>query len=246
MNEITVVIPTSPIKSHPDTSIIEETISTIRHHLPDSDIILGFDGVVKQQEDFTERYNEYKTKMLWKCLHEYKNVLPRVYDEHIHQSGMMKDWLPLIKTPFILYVEGDTPLTPDRAIDWQKCINYIKDGNANTIRFHFENVIPKEHEGMMFGDHDDGFLKTIQWSQRPHLSTKVYYEDMMKFFPDDAKTFIEDEWHGVVVNDWNKDGKLGWYKHRLVIYYRKDGDVQRSYNLDGRGNEPKFGEGFAK
>ena len=243
---ITVVIPTSPIKSHPDTSILEECIATVRHHLPNSEILLTFDGIHPDQKKFTDNYNEFKTKMLWKCLHEYENIIPFIFDNHEHQSGMMHGIMQEIKTPLILYVEGDTMLTTDRAIDWQKCIDFIMDGKAQTIRYHFEEVLPKEHEGLMIGPPVDGFRKTYQWSQRPHLSSKVYYEELMKYYPQDAQTFIEDEWHGVVINDYHRDGMLGWYKHRLWIYYPADGKLKRSYTLDGRQDEPKVGEGFKK
>lgn len=247
MNEITVVVPTSPIPSHPSTHILDETIQTIRTHLPTSDIILQMDGVHKSQEKFTERYNEYKTKVLWKCLHEYENVLPMVFDEHEHQSGMMHEAMAEIKTPLILYVEGDAPLAPDRKIDWQSCIDLINNGEANTVRFHFEEFVPLEHEGLMIGNVKDGFQKTIQWSQRPHLSSRVYYEEMLKLFPKNQHTFIEDVWHGVVMNDWNDNGHHGWYKHRLWIYHKKDSlGIKRSYTTDGRQGEPKFGEGFQK
>ena len=70
MDNLTAIIPTSPIKSHPDTSIIEETIKSIRHHLPDSEIIVTFDGVREEQEDLLEEYTEFKKQMLWKFLHE--------------------------------------------------------------------------------------------------------------------------------------------------------------------------------
>lgn len=246
MDNITVVIPTSPIKSHPDTSIIDECIATVRHHLPDSEIILTFDGVHPTQVDRTERYNEFKNRMLWKCLHEYKNVLPMVFENHEHQSGMMHAALKEIKTPYILYVEGDTMLTTDRTINWQKCVDFIESGKAYTIRYHFEEVLPKEHEGLMLGQPENEFRKTVQWSQRPHLSSRVYYEELMKYYPLDAKTFIEDEWHGVLMNDYHENGMLGWYKHRLWIYYPKDGKLKRSYTLDGRQGEPKVGEGFQK
>jgi hypothetical protein len=43
--DITVVLVTSVIPSHPETYIVEETIKSIRHHLPDSEIILQIDGL---------------------------------------------------------------------------------------------------------------------------------------------------------------------------------------------------------
>jgi hypothetical protein len=246
MNDVTVVVPTSPIRSHPDTAIIDECIRTIRHHLPTSEIILTFDGIHPEQTHFTGDYLEYKTRMLWKCLHEYHNVLPIIFPEHEHQSGMMKKVMEEIHTPLILYVESDTMLSEDNPIDWDACREMLYEGIAHTIRFHFEAQIPKEHESLILDEpKHQGFVPTIQWSQRPHLSTKAYYEWMLTYFPEDSRTFIEDEWHGVVIRDYDVHGITGWFKHRLWIYHPK-GNIKRSYTVDGRQGVPKVGEGFQK
>lgn len=245
--QITVIIPTSAIKSHPSTKHIDEVLNSIRFHLPKAEIIITFDGLHEEFKGYKERYDAYKTEMLWRCLHQYKNVLPIICDDHEHQSGMLKKALPEIKTPLVVYMEHDTPLTVDRIINWQKCIDFINDGHANTIRFHFEEVIPAPHQDLMIKGVENGFQRTIQWSQRPLLTTKIYLEQIADFFPDDAKSFIEDEWHGIVLNDWYRDGILGWYKHRLWIFHDKDTlGIKRSYTTDGRGDMPKVGEGIQK
>lgn len=237
--DITVIIPTSVLPSHPDTRVIDETINSIRHHLPDSEIMLQIDGLRDEQADRQADYDEYKNKVLWKCLHDWTNVLPIVFDKHSHQTDMLKETMPKVKTSLLLYIEGDAPLVTDLEIDWDKCLDFIYSGQANTIRFHFEGVIPKEHEGLMLGS-KNGFMKTVQWSQRPHLSTVDYYKDIV--MPTLKPTFfIEDTFHGVVMNDWNDKGKIGWNRHRLWIYYPDGGNnIKRSYHLDGRENTRKF------
>lgn len=237
-NQITAIVVTSPLASHPSTHVLDETIASIRHHLPDSEIILQIDGLREEQIDLKDKYDEYKTRVLWKCLHEWENVLPIIFDEHSHQTDMMKATIDLIKTPLLLYIEGDAPLVTDKKIDWDLCINFIESGEANTIRYHFEAVIPQEHENLMFGIKNK-FMKTIQWSQRPHLSSVIYYRDVILPTVKD-KYFIEDTFHGVVMNDWNEYGKTGWNKHRLWIYYPSSKNIKRSYHLDGRAGGRKF------
>jgi hypothetical protein len=234
---ITVIIPTSPIKSHPDTSFIEETIASVRHHLPDAEIIITFDGVREEQADYTDRYNEYKNKMLWKCLHQYENVLPIVFDEHKHQSGMIKEAINEVRTPLMLYVEHDTPLVTDRKIDWEELTSFITDGHAYTIRLHHESKILDVHQYLTIG-YNGNFAKTYQWSQRPALSSVLYYKEVvLPNIPDN--NFIEDQFYGKVANDYLENGEQGWFMHRLWIYHPK-GNIQRSYHLDGRQGERKF------
>jgi hypothetical protein len=229
-DNITVIVVTSILPSHPDTVILDETIASIRSHFPNNEIILQIDGLRKERLERKEAYDEFKSKVLWKCLHEWNNVLPIIFDEHSHQTNMMKETIGLVQTAAILYVEGDAPITPDIEISWQKCLDMLEYEKANTIRFHFEASIPVEHEHLMLGL-EDGFMKTVQWSQRPHLSLTKYYREVV--LPAcDEKTFIEDKFHGVVQDD-------GWDKHKLWIYH-PEGSIKRSYHLDGRAGTRKF------
>lgn len=237
-NDITIILVTSIIPDHPSTEMIEETIKSIRYHFPENEIILQIDGLRKEQKHRKADYNEYKNRILWKCMHEYKNILPLIFDEHLHQTQMMIRTLDTIKTSAILYVEGDAPLVTDEPIDWQKCVDLIDSGQANTIRFHHEALIPKAHKHLMLGKSDD-FMKTVQWSQRPHLSLVSYYRDVV--LPNsDPTSFIEDKFHGYVQDDFNLHGTAGWDIHKLWIYVPNNKNIKRSYHLDGRKGTRKF------
>lgn len=229
-DNVTIIVATSIIPSHPDTYILDETIDSIRSHFSDNEIILQIDGLRKERLNRKDDYDEFKNRILWKSLHQWKNVLPIIFDEHSHQTNMMRETIGLVQTAAILYVEGDAPITPDMEIDWQKCLDMLEYEKANTIRFHFESSIPTEHDHLMLGL-EDGFMKTIQWSQRPHLSLSKYYREVV--LPAcDERTFIEDKFHGVVQDD-------GWDKHKLWIYH-PEGSIKRSYHLDGRAGTRKF------
>jgi hypothetical protein len=239
-NDITIILATSVLPSHPSTDIIDETIKCLRVHFPTNEIIMQIDGLRQEQSDRRDDYNEYKNRILWKCLHEYKNVLPIIFDKHSHQTTMMRETIDEIQTSLLLYVEGDTPLTPDEPIDWQKCLDFIEYEKANTIRFHFEALIPEPHKYLMFGL-EDGFMKTAQWSQRPHLSRVSYYRDIILPFSYE-KTFIEDRFHGKVQDDclpYDSFSQEGWDVHKLWIYH-PEGNIKRSYHLDGREGTRKF------
>lgn len=243
-NDVTVMIPVSPIKSHPSIEIINETIGTIRTHLPDAEIIVTFDGVREEQEDRRDDYEEFKRRFLWECYHNplYKNILPINFTEHMHQVKMAREALEYVNTDLVLYCEQDTPLTPDVAIDWQKCMKFIRSGEANMIRFHFEASVPEPHKHMMIGEVEDGFLRTAQWSQRPHLISKAYFERVLNsYFSANAVCFIEDKMHGVVHEAWVVNGMQGWFEHRVWIYH-PDGNIKRSYHTDGRAGEKKWDE----
>lgn len=230
---MTVVIPTSYIPSHPNTTVIDQTIQSIRYHTG-SDIIITIDGLRPEHEAMRNDYTEYVRRLLWKCNFEYENVHPILFEEHAHQAKMMRKALEQVHTELVMYVEHDTPLVTDEKIDWEYIVNTLMRGDAHTIRFHFEAFVPHEHEYLMLPERDLPFLKaTRQWSQRPHVSRTTFYRVMMDSFSPDADCFIEDFVHG-------KCSSEDWDAWKLFVYAPDPKNIKRSLNLDGRAGTPKF------
>ena len=142
-NDVTIVMPVSILPSHPNIWILEETIKSVRFHFPKNEIILQIDGLRSERKNRKNDYDEFKNRVLWKCLHEWDNVLPIIFDEHSHQTTMMKKTIGEIKTSLMLYVESDAPLVTDIDINWEECLDMLEYGKAKTIRFHFEAFIPE-------------------------------------------------------------------------------------------------------
>lgn len=242
--EITVLVPTSPIPSHPDVRIIEETIYSIRTHLPDSEIIIMFDGVREEQEHFRKNYEEYMRRVLWLANNQWYNVTPLMFEEHTHQAGMTRRALQLVKTPQILFVEHDTPITPDREIPFPRLVEYVKSGKAHLIRLHHEALVLEVHKYLMIEQPEDDIWATYQWSQRPHVADTEWYKQILdNYFPPLAKTMIEDKMYGVLESAYRDRGRPGWDDFRVWLYY-PEGDIKRSFHLDGREGEPKYEESF--
>ena len=237
-----IVIPVSPIESHPEIDILMETIRSARYHFPQSEIIATFDGVREEQEDMRRSYEEHIRRALW----EFRfigRVSPYIFDEHLHQSGMMKQIIDKIDSRYLIYLEQDTPLVTDEPIDWDRLFEAILSGESNVIRLHHEGVIPEEHNSMMIGDPENGLLKTAQWSQRPHIASTAFYKRILsENFSDKSKCFIEDLLHGKLHEAYILHGEMGWNQWRVHIYHPDGGNIKRSYNLDGRAGLQKYDE----
>lgn len=237
MEQITCVIPTSPIRLHPSTEIIDETIGSIRKQLSDSKIIIMVDGVREEQSYLEDKYNEYKNRLLTKR-EAWGNLDITVFSEYSHQAKMLRETLDQIDTPIILFTEHDMPLK-DREFDWAKFVEVIQSGEANVIRFCMEHNILPDWQHMMLDKEPQmiqgvPLLRTLQWSQRTHLASVDFYKMILsKYFNDTSRTFIEDKIHGY-------PGQQGWDEWKLWIY-APEGDMQYCYTTDGRKDEPKYG-----
>jgi hypothetical protein len=254
VSDITVVIPMSVIPSHPSTSILDETVASVRHWLPDSEIIVTMDGLrADVHPELRGIYHEAIRRVLWRADHDWRHVRAVVFDQHAHQIGMMRSIIDAIDTPLLLYVEQDTPLVTDEPIDFAAISSLLHAGEANVVRLHHEGVIPEPHEHMMLGQPRAWgatlggpltyYQATSQWSQRPHVSTRAYYRRILNHFSPHANCFLEDVMHGVVDEAYLRDGVDGWLQHRLYIYlHDNSGNIKRSYHLDGRASAAKHDE----
>ncbi|MGV7669137.1 hypothetical protein PJN91_17345 [Mycobacterium kansasii] len=237
---ITVVVPVSLIPSHPDTAILDETLDSIRFHHPTAEIIVTFDGVRAEQSHRYNAYEEFIRRALWRCDKVYGGVVPFIWEQHLHQVGMLRRLIDEITTPLMLFVEQDAPLVIDEPIDWEACIDMVTSGEANIIRYAHEGVIPAEHLHMMHGQVGQ-FMRTSQYSARPHLASVAYYRRALdSYFSPGANCFVEDVLHGVIDTAYRRDGLQGWMQHRVWLYHPDGGNVKRSYTTDGRAGEPKF------
>jgi hypothetical protein len=239
INDVTIVMPTSVSPIHPSTEIIDQVISSVRKYFPDNEIILQVDGLREEQAHRKEQYDEYKNRILWKSLHEWKNVLPVIFEKHSHQSTMMAETIDLIRTPLMFYIEGDVALKDNLDIDWQVLLDMLDSKEAYTIRFYSFNIfIEPDHMYLMLEQKGD-FIQTFQWSQQPHMSTVAYYRHMV--LPNTIPNyFIEDKFYGKVFSDCHETLKR-WDEHRLWLYNPQGKeDIRVTQHLDGRKNLRKF------
>lgn len=242
--EITVLIPTSPIPSHPDTKIIDETIKSVRERLPGCEVVLMIDGVREEQADRRPNYTEYTRRLLWKANHEWKNVYPLLFEGQTHQANMSREALRHVRTPWVLFVEHDTPLTGEIPFE-----QMTQTEGVNLIRFHYEAAVHPEHKHLMLDTEPQlingvPLLRCAQWSQRPHLARTDFYRNILDdYFPVTANTMIEDLMYGVLYNAFVIRGTVGWNDFKVWMY-APEGDIKRSLNLDGREDDPKYEMNF--
>ena len=245
IDDVTILLPTSPIKEHPDTRIIDITIKSIRDRLPLAPIIIMIDGIRKEQEGYAKRYLEYTGRLLNKCNYEWKNVLPIIFKEHYHQAAMTRQCLNYVRTNTVMFVEHDAPLC--ESIPFENIIKFVKSGEANIVRLNHEALILAVHKNLTL-DSEVKFgipvTRTAQWSQRPHIASTEFYRNIIRdYFSDNCRTMIEDRIHGYPSEAYRRRGKVGWQDWRIWIYTPK-GDQKRSYHIDGRQGDSKFDNTF--
>jgi len=232
--DISVLISSSPIPSHPSTSIIEETIASIRYHLPSAPIFVMLDGLRKEQHARGLDYVEYIHRLIGYSLKQTGVKIVPFFDFQ-HQASMTQKTLEMVETRLMLFLEHDTPLL-ERSINWNMLQTSILLGETNHVRLHYDEQIHPEHEHMMRGKLTPNLMKCVQWHQRPHLSNAQWYRDMLAAnFNYHSRTFIEDKMHGVV-------SESQWEEFKLCIY-DPDGtgqNMKRSTHTNGRGDEQKY------
>jgi hypothetical protein len=114
----------------------------------------------------------------------------------------------------------------------------LDEGALDVVRLHHETEIGPHHTHVMLDTEPvDGpvpYVRTYQWSQRPHVAPVGWYRAMLqRHFAPEARTMIEDVMHGVVASAWLDFGVAGWSRFRVGMY-TPEGNIQRSLHLDSR------------
>lgn len=231
---VQVVITTSPVESNPSLDIIWQTIASVERQLGEVDILIACDGVRPEQDQMRKPYERY---LYYLCMwaRRKRNVLPMVLGGWGHQANTTRRALDMVVAPSFLFMEHDTPLNGD-GIDWVDALDVVIHGYLDVLRFHHESHILDVHEHLMVDLQTKDILglpvrRTRQWSQRPHLANTEYYRRILREnFPLSSRTMIEDKMHSVA--QWQPG-------HRLAIYH-PEGNIERSFHLDGRGSQSKY------
>lgn len=252
-DQVTVLIPTSPIPCHPDMGLIEECVGAVRHYFPDVRVVLMADGVRPEVSHRAQAYGEYL-----KALSDKVNYLElgrtelMVCAEHEHQARMTRKSLGFVETPLVLFVEQDAVLRREPAIEWDAIFSILLDGSVNLVRMYNWKQVPwHEHQYLMRGDLNfitfDGvrkdehdllgvktirFLKTVQFSGWPLVARTDYFKALLATIPEGQRTMIEPAVYGKVERE-------PWEQNKLVIYAPEDGLT--FYHRDGR-RDPATGE----
>jgi hypothetical protein len=250
-DQCTAIVMTSPAPAHPSTEHIDRVIASIRFHFPLMEILILCDGVRPELEHRRGQYEEYLRQLLWKCQRDksYWNVLPIVFDRHMHQAAMMREALAnpkWIKTPLLLQCEHDTPVVrtgeyvsfqgiiadTTRPIPWPVIFELVLSGESNLVRlYHRADGIPPVHAYLMkdkFEFRGEQFLQTLSWSQRPHVASADYYRRMIRdYISPDANCMLEDALATRVMHQ-------PWENNRVTIYWPSDKEAMRSWHSEGR------------
>ena len=229
-NQVTILIPTSPIPRHPDTSLIEECVGGIRNYLPDARVIIMADGVRPQVEHRREQYMEYKERLSALCNDsKLGRTELKVFASPSQQAIMTANVLHhYVMTPLIMFVEHDAILRKQPSINFGGIFSLLLSGQANLVRFYGWKDIWHEHEYLMRGELNysgSRFVKTVQYSQWPLVSRTDYHRRLLK------ENFVAGERSMIEPKVYYKVANGSWEANKLVIYL--DGELAFEHK-DGR------------
>lgn len=229
--QVTVLVPTSPIPRHPDTSLIEECLQSVRFYFPSCRIVVMADGVREQVAHRKEQYEQYKNVLLQK-LPGYGLGPSDVFffHEYTQQCGMTSKVLQTVTTPNILFMEHDAILRRDPPINFEAIFGLLCSGRANLVRFYNWAEIWHEHRALMRGELGYAgatFVKTVQYSQWPLVSNADYHRRLLRDNWKGDRKMIETVMYGPVVAQ-------PWEHNKIVIYL--DGGLAFTHR-DGRADE---------
>lgn len=234
-NGVSLIVVTSPIPSHPDTTLIDIAIeSVLKMNYPFSEMIISYDKDRKN----TSSYKTYKKNMKSK----YPQFKHLELDKHGHFIGTFHNALNHCKTKYFFLLQHDISLVGKFPI--QECLETKVDWNIIATH-HFkpeecEKDIPKSTHWfpIMKKTKDKNLLKTYGWSERIFLSRRDWMMDKLHEYYHKGKTvnFIESIFHKEFDKLWKKTQDIKTFHNistepQYMKIYDKFWSEWKVYNL---------------
>lgn len=236
---VTVLVPTSPIPRHPDTSLVEECLTAIRFYFPTARVIVMADGIRPAVTHRAAQYQEYLRSLSAKLI-QFGNIELLKFDEFQHQARMTRRALQDVKTPLVLFVEHDAVLRTEPRINFGAIASVLyNDYGYNMVRlYQWEQVPWHEHEYLMRGEEflptlvdpaaEVRWIKTVQYSQWPLMARTDYHRKVLDMIDPHRYTMIEPAVYIKIANE-------PWEQNKIVIYAPEN--AHTFFHKDGRADQ---------
>ena len=199
-SDTSVIVTSSLIPTHPNLTIINATIASLRQYLqglcPTAPLIITVDGLVPNKAKRRierERWQAY-VQNLQAAFGNQTNVTILVSEQNIHLGGSLaRAMAEAVQTPYVYVVQHDLPfIRPIHHIAVQQAMQtYPNDlrlvrfnSRPNEQRPHENHTCWGEIRGQPYSPFvaADGtvlrFTRTPLWSDRNHLTTVEYYQQV--------------------------------------------------------------------
>ena len=229
---VTLIVVTSPIPSHPSTSLIDLAIeSVLKMKYPFSEMIISYDKDRKN----TSGYKTYKKTMKSK----YPQFKHLELDKHGHFIGTFHNALNHCKTKHFFLLQHDISLEGTFPI--QECLRTDLPWNIIATHHFKEDKPPKTHWfPIMKTTKDKNLLKSWGWSERIFLSKRDWMMDKIHEYYHMGKTknFIESIFHKEFDKLWKKTQGIKKFhdistEPKFMKVYNEFWKEWKIYNLKG-------------
>lgn len=238
-DKLTVITTTSPIRSHPDTEMLEICQKSLfdMPGIQECPKIIVFDGIHKRMMFLKDSYEEYKTNVqnLTETDPYFRNTQLVFCKEHVHLTGAIKEAMKHVKTPFVFLHQHDFKIR--RKVDTFGIIRSMEENPGLkhvmlprrfiSSSWGFNYYVDENIEGPCYVP----LTRTFGWSDNDHFSPKSYYEEFI--FPKVTKPWPM-EW---VLNPLEKKLTMEDPKNHDLFgtyIYGKIGDGRYIVHLDGK------------
>jgi len=218
---LTVIVLGHPVNSHPDISLIERTVESLKllNLAPETKIVLSHD---RPKRDLTKQKKvnfDFYLDNLSKRYRDASNLIITVTPKHSFLSGNIRHALTHVETKYVLLVQHDLAFSQSvnirallsamesheeiKHVRFNKRPNYVKEGWDFYPQERLEFVKEKSFN-TDFGDLE--LLTTLAWSDQNHLTTVTYYRDLVLPLCSKYKVYPED-----MLNPFTRSSLFGFF-----------------------------------
>lgn len=204
-SDLTLLIPASPIPSHPNTAVIERALDSLLTHLPDGAFrtIVCHDppspSLAPDRSNAFERYLQRLERLTAAGKYRRLDIDVTTAPRWGHLAGSLRHTIGRVQSEFVFILQHDFFLTEHLPIlDLIEMMR--RHPEVKHLRLNRKANLPRLWDGRteerrrFFAERSfDGVrvCQTLAWSDNPHLARTEYYSDLILPLVGDRQTFPE-------------------------------------------------------
>ena len=198
-NQTTLILTTSHVPTHPDTSIIDKAINSLKNTFVKT--IITYDAAREKNDD----YDEYIKKMVEK----YPLFIHLIQETNLGFRNSLKSALDIVETPFVVILQHDVEICG--ALPF-KSIEKLPLSQWNIISTnHLEKGLNKPtHWYPIINDAGPLMKKTFGWCERIFIAKTEFLKN--KCLNATTKAFLETQFFSQFKTLYKKLEKIKSYK----------------------------------
>ena len=253
---LTVVVLAHPVKSHPDSTLMDKTLASLGflNLDPGTRVVISHDHPSRKLDK--KRKEDFQAYLQALCvkLNSRKDYLITTTHKHSFLSGNIRHSLKFVETKYVLFVQHDLAFAAEvnihallSAMENSSEVQHVRfNKRPNNLKEGWDFYLKERRDFVQLQTWMTNFgelqlLKTLAWSDQNHITSVSYYRDLVLPLCSNYKVYPED-----MLNPFTCKKLFGLFGNYVYGGYDSQAYIQDLDGSKGRWDEMSKFDSFRR